>query len=160
MLIKRFTGSEENKESIIMPRDWKERQDFVKEWFAEHDSNEVTLNNLEVVRGYFAQEIEMQARLMRRARKERPDRNTARYAANIVGIFGTGLTIGGDFRPVDIVVVRKLQKDGVVREINPAQYAALRIETVAEAIGLNVYDLTEDYDSIFQRVPVSSRRGR
>ena len=47
-----------------------------------------------------------------------------------------------------------------VGEINPAQYAALRIETVAEAIGLDVHDLTEDYGSIFQRVPVFSRRGR
>lgn len=92
--------------------------------------------------------------------KKNPDRSAARYAANIAGIFGTGFTIGGDFRPVDVVVVRKLQKDGVVREINPAQYAALRIETVAEAIGLDVHDLTKDYDGIFQRVPVSSRRGK
>lgn len=155
-----FTGGEENKESIIMPQDWKERQDFVKEWFAKHDPNQITSDNLEVARKYFAEEIEMQARGMRRAREKNPDMSAARYAANIAGIFGTGFTIGGDFRPVDVVVVRKLQKDGVVREINPAQYAALRIETVAEAIGLDVHDLTKDYDGIFQRVPVSSRRGR
>lgn len=155
-----FTGSEENKESIIMPQDWKERQDFVKEWFANHDPNQITPDNLEVARKYFAEEIEMQARSMRRAREKHPDVSAARYAANIAGIFGTGFTIGGDFRPVDVVVVRKLQKDGVVREINSAQYAALRIETVAEAIGLDVHDLTKDYDGIFQRVPVSSRRGR
>ena len=155
-----FTGGEENKESIIMPQDWKERQDFVKEWFAKHDPNQITSDNLEVARKYFAEEIEMQARGMRRAREKNPDMSAARYAANIAGIFGTGFTIGGDFRPVDVVVVRKLQKDGVVREINPAQYAALRIETVAEAIGPDVHDLTKDYDGIFQRVPVSSRRGR
>ena len=115
-----FTGGEEDKESIIMPQDWKERQDFVKEWFANHDPNQITPDNLEVARKYFAEEIEMQARGMRRAREKNPDMSAARYAANIAGIFGTGFTIGGDFRPVYIVVVRKSTQDGVVREINPA----------------------------------------
>ena len=96
-----------------MPQDWKERQDFVKEWFANHDPNQITPDNLEVARKYFAEEIEMQARSMRRAREKHPDMIAARYAANIAGIFGTGFTIGGDFRPVDVVVVRKLQKDGI-----------------------------------------------
>jgi len=155
-----FTGSEENKESIIMPQDWKERQDFVKEWFAKHDPNQITADNLEVARKYFAQEIEMQARGMRRAREENPDVSAARYAANVAGIFGTGFTIGGDFRPVDVVVVRKLQKDGVVKEISTGQYAGLTIETVAKAIGLDVYELTKDYDSIFQRIPASSKKSR
>ena len=84
----------------------------------------------------------------------------ARYAANITGIFGTGFTICGDFRPVDVVVVRKLQKDGVVKEISTGQYAGLRIETVAKAIGLDVYDLTKDYDNIFQCIPASSKKSR
>ena len=155
-----FAGGEENKESIIMPQDWKERQDFVKEWFAKHDPNQITPDNLEVVRKYFAQEIEMQARGMRRAREEHPDRSAARYAGNVAGIFGTGFTIGGDFRPVDVVVIRKLQRDGVVKEISTKQYAGLRIETVAKAIGLDVYELTKDYDSIFQRTPASSKKSR
>lgn len=155
-----FTGAEENKESIIMPQDWKERQDFVKEWFAKHDPNQITPDNLEVVRKYFAQEIEMQARGMRRAREKHPDMSAARYAGNVAGIFGTGFTIGGDFRPVDVVVIRKLQRDGVIKEISTGQYAGLRIETVAKAIGLDVYELTKDYDSIFQRTSASSKKSR
>jgi hypothetical protein len=142
--------SEEGENTIVMPQDWKERQDFIKDWFAQHDPNDVTPENLEVARKYFAQEIEMQAEGMRNARKKRPDMNTVRYVGNIAGIFGSGYSVGRNFEPVDIVVVRKLQKDGIVKTINTAEYAALRIDVVAETIGLDVYELTKDYDTIFQ----------
>ena len=92
----------------------------------------------------------MQAEGMRNARKKRPDMNTVRYVGNIAGIFGSGYSVGRNFEPVDIVVVRKLQKDGIVKTINTAEYAALRIDVVAETIGLDVYELTKDYDTIFQ----------